>query len=338
MQKKYMWICSAAGAAAGALLAAGAGFIHFALKPAHLKKHRHGKETGIPQENTDPEQAAQWKALLDRDAVMREWMGAKAPIQVEITSKDGLKLAGEVLFAGRATTDPAQAKEDDPQDGHRWALLVHGYNANRESMYRFGKEYYEHGYHLLMMDLRGQGESEGRWIGMGWPDRCDLQCWIDWIVKRDPCARIVMHGVSMGASAVVMTAGEPLPANVGAVIEDSGYTDVMEIFRAKLHDWFHLPAFPLLYLCDVMSKIFVGYGFREASALRQVKKCTIPALFIHGDEDQFVNVKNAYLLYDAAECRKDCLIVPGAGHTSGEMVDHKGYWDKVFSFLKSAGF
>ena len=42
-----------------------------------------------------------------------------------------------------------------------------------------------------------------------------------------------------------------------------------------------------------------GYGFREASALRQVQKATVPMLFIHGSEDNFVRTYMVYALYDA---------------------------------------
>ena len=45
----------------------------------------------------------------------------------------------------------------------------------------------------------------------------------------DPKARIVLHGESMGASDVMMALGEPLPKNVKAVIEDSGYSDLSRL-------------------------------------------------------------------------------------------------------------
>ena len=38
-------------------------------------------------------------------------------------------------------------------------------------------------------------------------------------------------GVSMGAATVMMTAGEPLPPNVRAIVEDCGYTTAWEESR-----------------------------------------------------------------------------------------------------------
>lgn len=40
-------------------------------------------------------------------------------------------------------------------------------------MYPFAYWYHEQGYHVLVPDLRCQGESEGDFIGMGWTDSFD---------------------------------------------------------------------------------------------------------------------------------------------------------------------
>lgn len=62
---------------------------------------------------------------------------------------------------------------------------------------------------------RGHELSEGRYIGMGWLDRRDLMRWISLIVQADPHARIVLHGVSMGATEVMMTTGQRVRGDRG---------------------------------------------------------------------------------------------------------------------------
>ena len=85
-------------------------------------------------------------------------------------------------------------------------------------MFTFAAYYGRQGYHVLMPDLRGCGESGGDFIGMGWPDRLDMLQWINWIIQRDPEAQIVLHGISMGGATVMMTAGESLPPQVKAIV------------------------------------------------------------------------------------------------------------------------
>jgi hypothetical protein len=45
-------------------------------------------------------------------------------------------------------------------------------------MAAFGKRFHEIGFTVLMPNLRGHGESEGHYIGMGWHDRLDILRWI----------------------------------------------------------------------------------------------------------------------------------------------------------------
>ena len=132
--------------------------------------------------------------------------------------------------------------------GSKWAVLLHGYTGSKEAMYPIAFWYHRQGYHVLVPDLRCQGESDGDFIGMGWTDRRDVMQWINEVIlARDPDAQVVLHGLSMGASCAVMVAGDPdAPACIRAVIADSAFTDAYSMFRYKIGDWFHLPAFPIV--------------------------------------------------------------------------------------------
>ena len=246
--------------------------------------------------------------------------------KVCVESEDGLKLAGFVQ---------EQSGEDA---GHKWALLVHGYGGSHVWMRDHAERYYAAGYHVLMPDLRGCGESGGRYMGMGWLDRRDILCWIRWLSDRDSRAEIVLHGVSMGAATVMMTSGEDTPEQVKAFVEDCGYTSAWDIFASELRLRFHLPAFPVLYAASLMSKLRAGYGFKEASALKQVKKCSKPMLFIHGSKDGFVPFEMQDVLYEAKPgSNKKKVVAEGADHAVANYVMGDSYWTEVFHFLQEYG-
>lgn len=190
------------------------------------------------------------------------------------------------------------------------------------------------GWNVLTPDMRAHGESEGVYIGMGWLDRQDVLLWIDYIISLDPEAEIVLHGVSMGAATVMMTAGEDLPENVKGIVEDCGYTSVWDIFADELSALYRLPSFPILNVTEQVARVRAGYGFREASALEQVKKARVPILFIHGSEDNFVHTEMVYPLYDACPTAKDLLVVEGAGHGQAYSKDPELYLETVFAFLE----
>lgn len=186
---------------------------------------------------------------------------------------------------------------------------------------------------MLTPDMRAHGESEGKYIGMGWLDRKDVLQWIDFIIARDPQAEIILHGVSMGGATVMMVSGEELPENVKGIVEDCGYTSVWDIFADELAYLFHLPTFPMLDAANLMSKIRAGYDFREASAVKQVAKSTVPMVFIHGSEDNFVHTDMVYEVYEACQTPKELLVVEGAGHGQAYQMDPELYFTTVFDFL-----
>ena len=196
----------------------------------------------------------------------------------------------------------------------------------------FVNKFYSLGYNVLAVDARAHGDSEGTKIGMGWPERMDVIEWIKLILSWDSDAKIILHGVSMGAATVLMASGEALPENVKVVIADCGYTSEWDEFRREA-DVLHIPWFPVLNVASELSKLYDGYNFKQASAIEQVKKSRIPTLFIHGSEDELVPYDMLGELYSAASCEKECLTVNGAGHALSSSVEPELYWNTVERFI-----
>ena len=222
---------------------------------------------------------------------------------------------------------------ENPKAAGRYAVLCHGYGSDGFSVMNFIKHYYELGYSVLVPEAMSHGRSEGRYVGMGWPERRDVVRWIERLAECDPQAQIILHGISMGGATVMMVSGEKLPANVCAIIEDCGYSSVWDEFAWQIQRIFHLPSFPLLDAADLIARLRAGYSFREASAVEQVKKSVTPTLFIHGSEDTFVPFAMLDLVYDAAACEKEKLVVEGAPHGASSWNEPDLYWRTVDDFI-----
>ena len=72
-----------------------------------------------------------------------------------------------------------------------------------------------------------------------------------------------------------------------AIIADSPYKSVYELFKYQLKRMFYLPAFPVLDGASLLMKIKTGYSFKKADALEEVEKTKVPILYIHGESDTF---------------------------------------------------
>lgn len=250
-----------------------------------------------------------------------EWDETIENKKVEVIAKDGIILRGTEYIT------------DEHSD--KWAIVLHGYHSNPDSVLSIGMHFSEKGYNVLIPSMRASNDSEGQYIGMGWLDKDDLKCWIKLIIKQNKNAKIVLHGSSMGAATVLMASGDELPNNVKAIIEDSGYTSVWDIFASEAKARFNLPTFPILNMFELIAKIRAKYDIKEASAVEQVKNSKTPILFIHGDSDDFVPEYMCEELYEATNCIKDKLIIKDAGHTESKYKELETYYNKIFEFLEN---
>ena len=216
---------------------------------------------------------------------------------------------------------------------HKWAILVHGYGRDQTYAFDYAEEYLKHGYNVLTPDLRASGTSEGIYLTMGAFESQDVVKWAEKIVERDPQAKIILHGVSMGAATVLM-ADELQPPNVVAVVEDCGYTTAYEMFAAQMKKIFGLPEFPIMNFVDAVSKIETGVAVSDAASIISVKNSKIPTLFIHGDADKLVPFEMLDKLYNASSAPvKEKFVVKGAGHADAKKTDPPKYFQRVFNFI-----
>ena len=253
----------------------------------------------------------------------RAWMDERNMEKMQITALDGVILTGYFLASH--------------ENNQKVAVLLHGHRSNMSMMGNYARFYEAQGFSIFMADARGHGESGGKYLGMGWLDRLDYLLWLDSLVKKAGAnCQIVLHGVSMGASAAMMLSGEEgLPTQVKCVIADCGYTSVSDEFCHQITHLFHLPSFPLLNLGDLECRLLAGFSFEEASALAQVKKTKLPLLLIHGDADIYNPTEMAYALYDAAAGETELWIVPGAAHGMAFYVMPEEYIRRCEDFYQN---
>ncbi|MDR3336002.1 MAG: alpha/beta hydrolase [Treponema sp.] len=253
---------------------------------------------------------------------------------VEISSHDGLLLRGYYLACRDA------AGRGSPYT----VILAHGYTGNGKQLSSFAEFYYRDlGFNILMPHARAHGASEGAYIGFGWLDRLDYLRWIDWALSRTKTgasgggAGIVLHGVSMGAATVMITAGEAaLPDEVLAVVEDCGYSSLEDELYAQMQTRYHIRSSRLMKATSRISKSKAAYAFEEVSPLERIRRVKIPVLFIHGDADRFVPFSMVHTLYEACPASKELFVVSGARHAEAFGVNPEEYQKRVIQFVQKA--
>lgn len=216
-------------------------------------------------------------------------------------------------------------------------ILAHGYTDEALRMMMLGKLYHDSlHFNVLIPDHVRHGKSEGKAIQMGWLDRLNVERWIgiaDTLWNNQPT---YLHGISMGGATVMMCSGDQLPPSVCGIIDDCGYTSVWDEFSGEIKNQFGLPAHPLMDVASVMCQLRYGWNFKEASALEQVRKSTLPMLFIHGDADTFVPTEMVYRLHEAKKTGyKSLWIAEGSAHAMAYHDYPKEYLNQIRHFISA---
>lgn len=234
---------------------------------------------------------------------MRNWiiLSRETPHEMfTITSFDGLKLYGKYY----------EYAPDAPIE-----LMFHGYRGNAERDLSGGiQRCFALGHSALIVDQRCSGLSEGNVITFGIFEHRDCLMWIDFMISHfGPDVRIILTGISMGASTVLMASDKNLPDNVIGILADCGFHAARDVI-CSVAAGMHLPARLLYPFVKFGAKLYGHFNLEEQTPLDSVKACKIPVLFFHGLDDDYVPSCMSQINYDACGSRKKLVLIPGAGH------------------------
>lgn len=240
---------------------------------------------------------------------------------VTTTSEDGLCLKGH----WRTCEDPK-----------RVIVAMHGWRSSwNKDFGAIADFWHDNGCDVLYAEQRGQGESEGDYMGFGLLERYDCRSWVEWVNRKtEGKLPIYLGGVSMGATTVLMAAGLELPANVRGILADCGFTSPHAIWKHVVENNPHIPYRLHEAAMSDLCRKKIQVSDDEYSTLDAMETCTVPVLFIHGTEDKFVPIEMTYENYKACSAPKQLVVVPGAGHGMSYFMDQGRYESALKTFWK----
>ena len=217
-------------------------------------------------------------------------------------------------------------------------IMFHGYRGSAERDLSGGiQRCFALGRNVLLVDQRTSCGSEGNVISFGINEHKDCLAWINFAIEHfGPDIKLILTGISMGASTVLMAAGKPLPSNVVGVLADCGFSSPKEIIKKCAKDM-HIPPTFIYPFIKLGAKIFGHFNLEEYSPLEAMETCNIPVLFFHGEADSFVPCYMSQKMYNACRSPKKLVTVPNAEHGLVYLVDNPGYFQAVVEFFSKNG-
>jgi uncharacterized protein len=217
-------------------------------------------------------------------------------------------------------------------------VLVHGHEASRS--WEFGGRFPElaatlqaNGYHVVMVDLRGHGASEGERFSFGRLERLDVRAAVDLLVREGvPPGGVGVLGVSMCAASVIGAAADD--PRIGALWADAGYADILPVLEAR---WPAASGLPMAFLHGTRLAHRLRFGFDLGGVRPEeeiVRVAPRPVQLVHGTADTTVPYEHALRL--AVASGADLWTLPGVAHAAAYGTDPIGYAQRVVAFFDVA--
>ncbi len=251
-----------------------------------------------------------------------EEMKSKPFERVYITSYDGLRLAGRYYHY---------------RDGAPLQIQFHGYRGSAVRDFCGGNKLAMlAGHNALVVEQRAHGESEGNTITFGIKEKYDCLKWIEYANSRfGSDTKVLLYGLSMGASTVLMALQLDLPSNVVGVVADCPFSSPEKIIRKVCND-IKIPdiiGYPFIRLG---AKIFGKFTLKNQTVVDSAALSKMPVLVIHGEDDGFVPHEMSEEIYNASPNTVLLEIFPNADHgisfiANGNRYKQiiKSYFDKI---------
>ncbi|HZM87464.1 MAG TPA: alpha/beta hydrolase [Blastocatellia bacterium] len=244
---------------------------------------------------------------------------------VEFQTSDGVKISGWLVPS---------------RDKRATIVYSHGLFRSRRELLDRAVELIRLGYGALLYDSRNHGLSGPARVGLGYNERLDVEGAVRFLREEERVPdRIVLFGISMGASAALLAAAETPGA--AAVISDSSFLSFKDTVDHHVNLFLRLPSFPVANELRFFIEQRAGFDGSQFNALEAVKRIgDRPILFIAAANDRRMPPQIAVQLHEACMSpNKDLLVIDGPGsevHAHAFQANPKLYIERAARFLEAA--
>lgn len=151
---------------------------------------------------------------------------------------------------------------------------------------------------VFAFDFTGSGLSDGKHVSLGFYEKEDVKVVISHLRKQEGVSRIGLYGRSMGAATTIMYAA--IDPSICGVVCDSPFTSLEDIIVDLVQSYKSwIPKSAIKIASNAMRSTIQTKAQFDITKLRpidSVRYCFVPALFGHGEGDNFIRVKHSQKL------------------------------------------
>jgi len=210
-------------------------------------------------------------------------------------------------------------------------ILLHGASSSRESVRSYAEMLARHRYGVLMVDLRGHGESKGKINRLGWQGTLDVGAAVKFLEGRSEVQAMGGLGISMGAE-VLLGAASQYPSITAIAADGATRRSVEELLALESER-------PLVrnFTARVMYatvRLFSGQKPPKPLLDSMIESGSTRFLFIAGGGNKLEVAFNE-MFAEMLGSRADLWIAPEAEHVQAFRQYPAEYEQRVIAFFDS---
>ncbi len=216
-------------------------------------------------------------------------------------------------------------------------ISIHGWSKGAYTqLFKYGKLFYNNlNVNLFLPEMQNCGKSEGSAFGWGYLDYSDMLLWIDRVIEiYGQNCKIILHGLSAGATATLFTAAQELPSNVVCAISDAivpSFNDLVlyhikNYVGEKKEQW-------MQSLQSAFDEKPGSYDLSAVNLYKHAEDISIPVLFIYTAADPVVPIEQQRTLFEQKKGEKAEWLITDSYHDR-IVIDHPAeYLKQVVDFI-----
>lgn len=196
-------------------------------------------------------------------------------------------------------------------------VFLHGNSSSRVEALPLLDFILPQNFSLFCFDFSGSGKSEGEYVTLGYFERLDVKCVVDYLRKCGRVSGISLWGRSMGAVTALLYAS--IDPTIDAIVADSPFRNLEELAKDLMDGYFKIPK-PIFSLGFSLFKLSVEEKAKmridELNVSNHLARVSrVPIMFVYGKEDDFIKPKHCLKLYEDYNGPKVLCPVEGNHHT-----------------------
>ncbi len=222
-----------------------------------------------------------------------------------------------------------------PSQNGAAVIVLHGYRASYVDMLPVGNLLAQHGYGVLLVDLRGHGGSEGQLVTFGKDEVLDADAAYQYLARQpgsDP-RRVGILGNSMGGStAILYSARNPAIAATAAI---SPFPSVRDLIAVNTRRALPTPPILLTPFIDLWMQVKLNASLDSFAPARHISELAPrPLLMMVAGEDIMTDPQAELRMYAAAGEPKELWYEPTGEHARLQEQFPEAFEQRVVGFFE----